>query len=342
MDISLPLQASWRMRRNVVLAALLVLAIFSLWDIAWLGLDHPLLYPMLVTRALLQWLPVLVLLVETIREVSVRQFHRWLWWAWVMVGLGNAIISILPTFYSLAPLTAKGQFILMLYGFFLTQLPWRKKLAAGLIVTATQLGLAAWIGHPDWNSQLIYLGILVGVGTLSARQQDAMHHAIVEQTRRLRALSETDALTGIDNRYAFERRLDQLLADGKPLLLALIDIDNFKGFNDLAGHLEGDRCLQQLAYGLSEAMEGHLARYGGEELVAWMTPSGEGSAERLGQRLVDQARALRLPHPGGGFVSVSVGVTLARTEDDRRSLLLRADQALYQAKNGGRNGFVVA
>ncbi|EKE71661.1 sensor domain-containing diguanylate cyclase [Gallaecimonas xiamenensis] len=340
MDNSLLLQPSWAMRRAVVMAALAVLALFTGWDLLWLGLSHQMLYPLVATRMLFQWLPLSVLLVEALREVSIRQFRRWMWWTWVMVGIGNALISIMPVFYGLELLTANGQFLLMLFGFFLTHLRWHRKLTAGLIVTFVQLSMALYVAHPDWVSQAVYLGILVAIGTLSARQQDALHNATLSQNRRLKALSETDALTGIDNRYAFERTLDRLLDAPQPLVLALIDVDRFKRYNDLNGHLEGDRCLQQLADSLSEVSGGKLARYGGEEFVAWL--AGGHDPDAFARRLVEQVRAMGLAHPDGDLVSVSVGVTLSLPSDNRRALLLRADQALYQAKAAGRDQWVVA
>jgi diguanylate cyclase (GGDEF)-like protein len=167
-------------------------------------------------------------------------------------------------------------------------------------------------------------------------------------------LSQTDALTQLANRRAFDALLQQrwsAAADQRqPLALLIIDIDNFKRFNDHFGHPAGDACLQRTAAALrSRVREGDLlARLGGEEfavLLSRATPEGvlAAAAERLRQGVEAQA----IEHDGQDgrrVVTISVGgAQLVPTAGaDPAALMVAADAALYEAKRSGRNRCVVA
>ena len=167
-----------------------------------------------------------------------------------------------------------------------------------------------------------------------------LHKAMAELER----LATTDALTGIHNRRSFDSRLDFEIRRGKrsghKLGLLMIDVDHFKRLNDTYGHGCGDEVLRDLA----QLMLSHLrstdivARYGGEEFVVLLLDtnraSGIGTAEKL--------RAAISAHP---FVpaGVTVSIGIASFPDDAEnaeSLIARADQALYRAKEGGRDQVV--
>ncbi|WP_341503266.1 diguanylate cyclase [Gallaecimonas sp. GXIMD4217] len=335
------MQPSWPARRVLIGLALLVLAVFTVWDIVWLGWSHPLLQWLLSCRFVLQWLPLLSLFFASLHTLSEHQFRRQQWWCWVLVGLGTAIITVLPAFHQLPVLSFNGQFILLLFGFFVTTLHWPQKLAAALIVILCQLGLVMMAeGFSDqWLNHGIYLGMALVVGGVASVQHDQLVEAVHDQTKRLRHMAETDALTGIDNRYRFERHLDTLIDQGAPFALAIIDVDHFKAYNDEAGHLAGDQCLASLAKLLSDDGHQHLARYGGEEFVAWQPVESFEEAEAWGEALVAKVRNAQMLHPcspQGPWLTVSVGVTLAQ-DSNRRAILSRADAALYEAKAQGRD-----
>lgn len=168
----------------------------------------------------------------------------------------------------------------------------------------------------------------------------------------LQTLSERDALTGLVNRRGFDRLLHQEIAaacrEGQPLTLALCDLDGFKAYNDALGHVEGDRCLQQLGRALNDACQRPhdcASRYGGEEfaLILPNTPkSGAMTFARALRRLIAQ---LALPHPaspvGSPWVTLSGGITTCVPDSTTtpQGLLIRADQALYAAKRRGRDRF---
>lgn len=169
----------------------------------------------------------------------------------------------------------------------------------------------------------------------------------------LKALSDTDGLTGIANRRHFDRvaatEWTRAARSGEPLSVALLDVDWFKPYNDLYGHLGGDECLRKLAQVLRTTVcrTGDLvARYGGEEFV-FIAPSTNGSqALGVAKKLCEAMRALAIPNSTSTYqyLTVSIGVAsiVPAAGDSFENLLQRADQALYLAKDSGRNTAVLA
>ncbi|MEM7689952.1 MAG: GGDEF domain-containing protein [Pseudomonadota bacterium] len=162
------------------------------------------------------------------------------------------------------------------------------------------------------------------------------------EARAARELAETDALTGLANRRRVMAELDRMIVDARqlaePIVLVVFDIDRFKRVNDTHGHLEGDKILQrvaQIACGFTR--EGDVVgRVGGEEFV-WIVPGanqllGEQMAERLRQSIAQGSGVGAVPN-----VTISVGLAQMRRGDTSLTLFSRADNALYEAKNGGRN-----
>jgi len=174
-----------------------------------------------------------------------------------------------------------------------------------------------------------------------------------ERTRQLLRLASIDGLTGLANRRAFDETLDQEWRRARrnrtPLSLALIDIDFFKRYNDHYGHQAGDDCLKTVATTLAHAAErpGEMvARYGGEEFAVVLPVCDCKTAGALAEKMRNRITELALPHIGStlGHVTISCGVAtlLADTDashafPDEASLISAADQALYAAKEAGRN-----
>ncbi|MCB1954436.1 MAG: diguanylate cyclase [Rhodocyclaceae bacterium] len=176
---------------------------------------------------------------------------------------------------------------------------------------------------------------------------------IKQQTDLLRRQVTTDALTGIDNRRAFDLALPlewrRAVRGGTCLSLMMIDVDHFKDFNDRYGHPAGDRCLRQVATALQAAVGrpgDMVARYGGEEFAVLLPETAPDAASELAegirQAVIDQA----IPHDGSpisSVVTVSIGIASAGPvreasgENTPAELLARADTALYDAKQAGRN-----
>jgi diguanylate cyclase (GGDEF)-like protein len=162
-----------------------------------------------------------------------------------------------------------------------------------------------------------------------------------------------DALTNIGNRRMFdvqiERLWNQAIRTRVPIALLLVDLDHFKAFNDHAGHQAGDACLARVAGAIAMSARRPLdlaARYGGEEFVVLLFDVKRDRVEELCRELHANVAALQLPHPASGVgphVSVSIGAACVEPQTGRHheGLIQLADEALYAAKEGGRNRTVV-
>jgi diguanylate cyclase (GGDEF)-like protein len=170
---------------------------------------------------------------------------------------------------------------------------------------------------------------------------------------RLEAVSATDALTGIANRRAFETTLQvewaRALRDGSSLGLLLMDVDDFKLFNDRYGHPAGDACLRALAMLIRRCLRDPpdlAARYGGEEFVALLPGLAEEAMREVAERVRRGVLVAQIPHGGSrfGVVTLSVGAASLRPQDggSAEQLVELADRALYVAKRKGRNKVWIA
>ncbi|HEY3778126.1 MAG TPA: PleD family two-component system response regulator [Rhizomicrobium sp.] len=165
-------------------------------------------------------------------------------------------------------------------------------------------------------------------------------------------MAVTDPLTGLHNRRYMVRHLETLMASaahsGKPLSFLIIDVDHFKSVNDSHGHAAGDEVLRAFAGRIesnTRAMD-MACRYGGEEFVVVMPETDAAVALSVAERLRQSVEAspFRISRPPGELhLTVSIGIAgFEMPEDTAEALLHRADQALYRAKNEGRNRVVAA
>jgi diguanylate cyclase (GGDEF)-like protein len=165
----------------------------------------------------------------------------------------------------------------------------------------------------------------------------------------LQRLVTTDALTGLPNRRRFdevlEREWRRLGRSRAPLSLILVDIDQFKPFNDHYGHIAGDNCLRRVAIAIAGVVSRAAdlaARYGGEEFVCVLPETDRAGAVTLAERLREAVAELRVPHEfsdAAHYVTVSAGVATGHGKIGQSplSLLGLADEQLYAAKHAGRN-----
>lgn len=157
----------------------------------------------------------------------------------------------------------------------------------------------------------------------------------------LRRLSTTDPLTGLANRQHIEFLIRQAQenrpAADAPLSLILFDIDHFKAINDRHGHLAGDAVLRALADTVGQSVPANcpIGRWGGEEFLILCPGTDREAAFRLAETVRLTVRGLRLPVSGG--LSCSFGLAEARPGESLDGLLARVDQALYAAKDRGRD-----
>lgn len=191
------------------------------------------------------------------------------------------------------------------------------------------------------------------VGAIETLQDVSQRRRAEEALRvseeRYRCLSQTDSLTGLYNsRYLHERlpgELERATRYDRPLALLILDCDNFKGINDRYGHLEGDKVLQNLAAVIRQCLRrsDSAFRYGGEEFIVLLPETDPLAAMALAERLRSLFAAQETTTPRGETIActVSIGVSHHLPGDSENSLIRRADDACYLAKEQGKNCVVL-
>jgi diguanylate cyclase (GGDEF)-like protein len=244
---------------------------------------------------------------------------------------------------------------------------WRADPGAALPVDAardpaTQAGLRADLAVPILAGARLHGVLTVGGSRRPPAEQMAVARLLAElsglailQVDKLKAIQDTanrDGLTGVFNKRYFQEHIAAEIRraerDGAGVSLLLLDIDDFKHYNDTNGHVSGDDVLKQVGQLLRGSIreDDVVARYGGEEFVVLYPGATKALAYRLAQGL---RRAIEsYPFPGGehqelGAVTISGGVaTYPQDAPGEVELIRAADEALYQAKNAGRNRIVGA
>ena len=182
--------------------------------------------------------------------------------------------------------------------------------------------------------------------TLEALAQQV--HTLNSQLEKAHAESVTDSLTGIFNRKAFDRQINELVGKNSvsksPFALLMVDIDNFKHINDTYGHQTGDRIIMAIANKCRQSIRGadFLARYGGEEFVIILPGASLRNGAKKANYIcksvastwyrLDEDQDRQTLH-----VTVSIGVSGIQKADTTTSVIQRADKALYAAKHAGKN-----
>lgn len=172
--------------------------------------------------------------------------------------------------------------------------------------------------------------------------------ALADANEKLAHLARDDGLTGIPNRRFFDMRLAKLFGHAQRnkrlLAVVMVDVDNFKNFNDRYGHVAGDECLKRVARAVCSAVqrpEDLAARYGGEEIALLLPDTDAEGARHVAEKARLAVQSMQIPNEGTvhGIVTISLGVGVSSpTPDDiPASLVVKADGALYGAKKAGRN-----
>lgn len=193
----------------------------------------------------------------------------------------------------------------------------------------------------------------MAISLVNAHLYDNLEEKVLQRTEQLRQMSMRDGLTGIANRRCFDERLDsewrRCVRHGQPMSLLMVDIDHFKEYNDHYGHVDGDACIKAVASALAHSANragDFVARYGGEEFAILLSETDAEVAEQVAQACLKAVAQLQRPHHTSqcsNVVSISLGVcsVIASQQMSAEQLLKQADQALYQAKQGGRNRYCV-
>jgi len=205
--------------------------------------------------------------------------------------------------------------------------------ASGMLILLTLAYLGLYIFRPLANTLL--------------KERTQLEHA----NRELNFLSSVDGLTGIPNRRSFDQFLSKLWSlaarNGEPLALIMCDIDYFKAYNDSYGHLQGDECLKKVAACLKDSLKRQadlVARYGGEEFAVVLSNTDVVGATKVAETLRANVENLSISHrlsSNTPNVTISLGVAIgyASSTFSPETLIDAADNALYQAKQDGRNRF---
>ncbi|HHQ47454.1 MAG TPA: diguanylate cyclase [Acidobacteria bacterium] len=192
------------------------------------------------------------------------------------------------------------------------------------------------------------LGVIIGKSRLHEELIVAKWN-LEEANRRLESLARIDPLTGLGNRRFFEDRLEsewrRQLREGGSLGLILVDLDNFKEYNDTYGHQAGDVCLRKVAGVLQSVARragDEVARWGGEELAVLLPGVDAEGARRVAEELRREVTELKMEHrnsPVAPFVTISVGCAslIPSPGHGSEELVRAADTALYRAKENGKN-----
>lgn len=336
-----------RMRKSLPVALALFLA-FAMLDALSLP---PLVRDGVLGLRLGGIVPVLALTWVALYVRSLREWLQWLVSASALAsGLGIVGIIWVARVHAFG-LPYEGIILATFFSYFLTGL---RFVAASLCGWLVFLAYVAMELHVGLNGDtLLYNAFFLATANLIGCFGNHFLEQAVRQNFcsmvQLHKLAERDFVTGLLNRRAFSTRATgiwrQALRDGRSIGIAMVDVDHFKHYNDHYGHAAGDVALQSVAHVIAEHARRPLdacARYGGEEFVVLWYDVDADHALALAQRMCQAVQALGLPHvasPTAGVVSISVGLVCTAVHNAAQwdAALRAADQALYQAKQQGRN-----
>lgn len=244
-------------------------------------------------------------------------------------------------------------FLLSFHVYVFSGLLLRPALAAGGLILGAYL-FGGWLGglaNKAWGYQLLFIGLTHLLGATALYSFELVERDSFLRRRLLGMIATHDNLTGLFNRAAFfqhlERSLRQASRQGVAVGIVILDVDHFKPFNDRYGHVEGDACLRAVAGAIQNEFRRPFdaaGRYGGEEFVGVWYDIQPQSLRSMADQVRAAVQALRIAHRDApsGRVTVSVGaVALVPAEaESLADLIQRADEALYEAKEKGRNRVV--
>ena len=272
----------------------------------------------------------------------------------IVVGLGVVTIQLVAALGGTTILFS-GLVLTVIFIYFMGGLIFYHGLAANAVVTLAYLGAGIFLRLP--GREFGYNAMSIVAVNLFCASVVYMH----EKTSRarfleaalLREMVARDGLTGIQNRRMFDQYIDrawhQAIREGRRVAVLLIDIDCFKDYNDRYGHQAGDECLRAVALTLSRGARRPLdfvARYGGEEFAIVLYDASREYVAEVLTRIQRSIAELNIPHEASRVASrltVSIGAAFILPGSSRtpQGLIQLADEALYSAKEQGRNRVVV-
>lgn len=246
--------------------------------------------------------------------------------------------------------------LLIVSSFFFLGITFWTALCCGLLIMLVDGVMAQWrlegpLLAEHWIATGYYL-VLLFIGATGRFVHEFSQREQFLMRKLLGWVAEHDALTGLANRRHYDSslrvRLSQARRDRMPMALLLADLDDFKVYNDTLGHPAGDELLRVFGVRFAEFARRPLdvaARTGGEEFALLLYDTDEAGAEVIAGNILKSLRENALPHPSEwprGPLTLSIGVAVANERDTAETLYKRADTALYRAKAGGKNRFVLS
>jgi diguanylate cyclase (GGDEF)-like protein len=269
-------------------------------------------------------------------------------------GIGVTVLAVIAASHGVSLIATVV--LVSIYIYFMLGMTFYGALGSSVLVFASYFISAAVLGLPA-SVQVIDAGVLVFTNVIGAMVCYTLERATRTNYLEERLLIETasrDGLTGIHNRRLFDEHVDriwpQATRENAALGLLLIDIDHFKAYNDYYGHQAGDECLRQVAWCLSRCARRPLditARYGGEEFAIVLYEADRGHVDAAARRIQMEIESLGIVHAASPAASkrltVSIGAACIMPKPDRTQygLIQLADEALYDAKERGRNCVVI-
>ena len=344
------LRANFQKSRLVIGLALIVVVVITLINI--FASNGP--APMMGRFGMMLMMPMLLLTMFASYSGSRFVYHSLLSLSALVIGIAGAVIDVQ------ASLAGQGYYFAGQIGWIFiiwSMLGLMFSAAAGLcaVVSMIYLACATYVGLPA--EQVFFEGFMLLcvnlLGGYSCYKLEFATRRHFLESRILSQQAERDGLTGLYNRRAFddymERIWRQSCRENIPVTVMLIDIDHFKPFNDLYGHQAGDDGLKEVAGIIAKSVQRPFdiaARYGGEEFALVLYGPADEFVNKLPERLRADVLGMGTVHEAAThikFLSISIGVAIVHP-DSGRSLagaIQMADEALYQAKEEGRNRVVV-
>jgi diguanylate cyclase (GGDEF)-like protein len=295
--------------------------------------------------------PALVFILAATVVPELQRYYQWIAATGVVVtGMSVMIISGIAAAQGI-PQFQMGDVLVVVYATLFLGLLFRPviivatALMMGFVVINAYLGVAS--DHVIFASCVVFATTLMSV--LSALRVERLLRANFIEYRLLNDIAERDGLTGLYNRRMFDTLTSRLWLQAQrnheALQVILVDIDHFKAYNDLYGHQAGDSCIRRVASIIARAAKrpfDFCARYGGEEFALVLYAPTGGDATALPEQIRRDIMALDIPHAhadSAPMLTVSIGSATAEpgTKRSLAGLIQTADEALYRAKQLGRN-----
>lgn len=268
------------------------------------------------------------------------------------IGIVNNVVVLLANTQE-PVLPYEGINLIIMTSFLLAGLLFRYALLCNALVVCSYFAIAAWCGTPFSGHEVFFIFGHWAVGATGGYIIEFnSRHSFLQQGM-MSALAQTDSLTGIFNRGAIDKKLREIFnfaqREKKSVCLLMVDIDYFKRYNDLYGHIEGDHCIYQVARALAACCRRPLdfvGRYGGEEFLLLWFDTNPDEAGTLRDSVQQHIRQLHIPHAGSDVdpeVTVSGGIVTGCPVSPAAidHFLQTADDTLYRAKTAGRNQIIV-